>query len=234
MKNTFCLKTVVGIIASVVAAALISPNVWAASCNPKAKIHQHKASTIKDDFWNASKKDLNFLLCMTPEKEDRQYLTERWQQIQAELKAEQKAIAERENQERKLSLKRYARSTDGEEVTDNNTGLVWRRCSEGQTWNGITCTGSASLYDYEQALALAQTQTGWRLPTKEELSSIVDHSRSNPAIDHAVFPGTAVEGGYWSSSPYAGYAGSAWVVLFSYGSVGSGYRGDSGYVRLVR
>ncbi len=218
MKSTFCLKTVTGVVASVVGAALISPNVWAASCNPKAEIHQIKASTIKQGLENASKKDLDFLLCMTPEKEDRQVWTEQWQKIKAVQKAAQK---------------RYARSPDGKEVTDNNTGLVWRRCSEGQTWNGTTCTGSARQYTYEQALARAQTQTGWRLPSKEELSSIVDSSRNHLAIDTAAFPGT-VAGAYWTSSPYTGNAGSALGVGLYFNDIDGDARGVAVYVRLVR
>lgn len=30
---------------------------------------------------------------------------------------------------------------NGTEVTDQRTGLIWKRCSEGQGWSGSTCTG---------------------------------------------------------------------------------------------
>jgi hypothetical protein len=33
---------------------------------------------------------------------------------------------------------RYSYSTDGSVVTDSKTGLIWRRCSEGQSWSAGT------------------------------------------------------------------------------------------------
>ncbi|MCX8521150.1 MAG: DUF1566 domain-containing protein, partial [Rhodoferax sp.] len=66
---------------------------------------------------------------------------------------------------------------NGAEVTDRRTGLVWARCSLGQSWNGSTCTGTASTHTHEQALAQAQTAnvggaSGWRLPNVKELASL--------------------------------------------------------------
>ena len=129
-------------------------------------------------------------------------------------------------------------SADGQEVTDTKTGLIWRRCAEGMTASGGTCTGTASGFTHEAALTRASTQvtaTGvaWRLPNVKELSSIADKSRSNPAIDVAAFPATPATH-FWSSSPYVGSADFAWVVNFYDGFVGSGFRGFSLDVRLVR
>lgn len=115
---------------------------------------------------------------------------------------------------------RYSYSTDASEVTDSQTGLVWRRCAEGMTWNGGTCTGTASAYTHEAALVRAKSQTGWRLPNVRELASIVDRSRMNPAIDLVAFPATS-SGWYWTSSPYAGDSVYAWAVGFDYGVVTS-------------
>jgi hypothetical protein len=129
-------------------------------------------------------------------------------------------------------------SADGQEVTDTKTGLIWRRCAEGMTASGGTCTGTASAFTHEAALTRASTQatsTGvaWRLPNVKELSSIADKSRSNPAIDTVAFPATPANW-FWSSSPYVGYADYAWVVYFSVGYVGDYGRSDTYYVRLVR
>ena len=129
-------------------------------------------------------------------------------------------------------------SADGTEVTDGRTGLVWRRCAEGMAAAGGTCTGTASTFTHELALARARdqatsTSVAWRLPNVKELASIVDRSKGKPAIDGVAFPVTPVNG-FWSSSPFVGYAVNAWVVGFGNGVVGSGYRGNSGYVRLVR
>ncbi len=130
----------------------------------------------------------------------------------------------------------YTYSANGEEVTDAKTGLTWRRCSEGQSWSTSTstCTGSAGTFTHEQALAHAKTQSGWRLPNVKELSSLVDSSRANPAIDITAFPATP-SAWYWSSSPYVGSAGNAWFVHFGYGYVfDNDYRVNDIHVRLVR
>ena len=127
----------------------------------------------------------------------------------------------------------YTYSANGAEVTDAQTGLTWRRCTEGQSWSGGTCTGSAATFTHEQALAHAKTQSGWRLPNVKELSSLVDSSRSNPAIDITAFPATSSEW-YWSSTPYVGSADGAWYVNFNVGYVGDVSRGSGFRVRLVR
>lgn len=129
---------------------------------------------------------------------------------------------------------RYTVASNGTEVTDTKTGLIWQRCSAGQSWDGSSCAGSAVTYTHEQALAYAKTQTGWRLPTVKELSSLADKGRNNPAIAPAVFPATS-PGWYWTSSSVVGDPINAWIVNFDYGSVSGVSRryGDS-YVRLVR
>lgn len=128
---------------------------------------------------------------------------------------------------------RFSYSTNGAEVTDSKTGLIWQRCSAGQNWSGITCTGTATTYTHEQALSYAQSQTGWRLPNVKELSSLVDRTVVNPSIDNVVFPTTPVNW-IWSASPYVGNAASAWVVHFGQGGVGFYVRSSLLQVRLVR
>ena len=130
----------------------------------------------------------------------------------------------------------YVISTDGQEVTDQKTGLIWRRCAEGMTYITGTCTGTALTYTHEAALVQAKTVSvsgGWRLPNVKELSSIADKSLSNPAIDPLAFPATPVNY-FWSSSPYVGVPANAWGVDFYDGSVVNVNRSSSGFVRLVR
>ena len=129
-------------------------------------------------------------------------------------------------------------SADGNEVTDQKTGLIWKRCSEGMSWNGSTCAGTVGTFTHEAALTQASTQaasTGvaWRLPNVKELSSIADKTLSNPAIDATAFPATPASA-FWSASPYVGYSSVVWYVDFSDGGVGGNYRRYSYYVRLVR
>jgi hypothetical protein len=130
---------------------------------------------------------------------------------------------------------RYSYSADGTEVTDSKTGLVWQRCSAGQSWSAgtSTCTGTAATYTHEAALSFAKTQTGWRLPNVKELSSITDKTRKNPAIDVTAFP-AAPSGFFWTSTPRADDASGAWTVNFDNGFVFSGSRGYTFQVRVVR
>ena len=96
----------------------------------------------------------------------------------------------------------------GAEVTDLQTGLIWKRCSEGQSWSGSTCTGNAATYSHEQALAQAKTQnstgsaSGWRLPHVKELTpSGRPGMQPSNNLDSTAFPGTPSTS-YWSSSSY--------------------------------
>ncbi|RRD39162.1 DUF1566 domain-containing protein [Comamonadaceae bacterium OH3737_COT-264] len=125
---------------------------------------------------------------------------------------------------------------NGAEVTDRQTGLVWARCSAGQSWDGSACAGHANRYTHEQALEYAASQSGWRLPSVKELFSLVDKGCVNPTIDATVFPNTVTSTDYWSATPYVRDPAFARVVRFEYGSASSGGsgRGVQRAVRLVR
>ena len=123
-------------------------------------------------------------------------------------------------------------------VLDKKTGLMWKRCAEGQS--GAECSnGSYSTHDWAGALMQAESSAysgynDWRLPNSKELESIVEEKCYGPAINAAVFP-NAPSGRHWSGSPNAYGSGGAWYVLFSNGySYGDGDRGNAGAVRLVR
>lgn len=123
-----------------------------------------------------------------------------------------------------------------DEVTDKRTGLTWKRCSEGQTWSGGTCTGTLTARSHEAALTLANTgqgPTGWRLPNVKELASLADKGCQVPSIDSTAFPATPINW-YWASSPDVGSSGKAWCVSFHNGKVSNSLRGGCFHVRLVR
>ena len=128
----------------------------------------------------------------------------------------------------------WSYSSDGSEVRDLRTGLTWRRCSEGQVWDSGSCAGTASGLTHENALALAKTKAGWRLPNAKELASLLDLRQNNPAIDSSAFPSTPSEL-FWTSSPVVGNSAFARFVSFGEGGAVSHARRTSYYrVRLVK
>lgn len=78
----------------------------------------------------------------------------------------------------------------------------------------------------------------WRLPTPDELSSIVDLTQGNcgggsgPCINPAFGPTQSFN--YWSATTLAGTPGRAWFVSFSNGGVSINDKTDPNYVRAVR
>lgn len=137
-------------------------------------------------------------------------------------------------------------------VKDNVTGLIW----EGKDATGPRA-GTNNYSNYHSSFGSTQAQmdaatnsygyvayvnstalcgyTDWRLPTADELESIVDYSKSypGPTINITWFPNSA-DTGYWTSSPQAGRTAGAWLVYFGSAGEGPGLRTDSAAVRLVR
>jgi len=136
-------------------------------------------------------------------------------------------------------------------VQDNHTGLVWEvktaaNKNSTYTWynpDNTTNGGNAGTDSTNDTISYAQSvnaaglcgSTDWRLPTKEELRSIVDYYKSSPSIDTDYFPNTE-NGFYWTSSPYAASAEYAWAVYFYNGNDGANSKltGNTNSVRLVR
>lgn len=125
---------------------------------------------------------------------------------------------------------RYTIQAGGEEVFDNETQLIWKRCAEGLSGNECN-TGAAGTYTWAQALAL--TDNTWRLPNIKELASLVETACYYPAINLTVFPNTP-SSYFWSSSPYAYSSNSAWLVAFGSGTDGIHGKDSALRVRLVR
>jgi hypothetical protein len=105
----------------------------------------------------------------------------------------------------------YTDNGDGT-VRDNVTGLVWQKAvasSQSFAW--------PDAQSYCSGLTLAGRT--WRLPSRIELTSIIDFTR-NPGIDATAFPGTPGGKFHWTStvwvvSQIATKAQDAWIVNFS-------------------
>lgn len=105
----------------------------------------------------------------------------------------------------------YTINTNGT-VIDNVTRLMWQQRDESGylTWAeaGIYCAG----------LTLAGF-TDWRLPTDQELQTIIYYDSIYPevsAIDETAF---SVDSNLWSSTSTANDAGTAWAVDSAFGHV---------------
>jgi len=126
-------------------------------------------------------------------------------------------------------------------VLHHLTGLVWDRCSLGQAWNTGSCTGSATTYNWQNALKEVKIRndanhlehSDWRLPNRNELHSIAEDCGTDPAINQTVFPNTNILR-YWSSSTSAFFPSGAWYVHFGDSITQSFSKTDSYNVRLVR
>ncbi|NCC40231.1 MAG: DUF1566 domain-containing protein [Gammaproteobacteria bacterium] len=170
--------------------------------------------------------------------------------------------------DRSLSLERPRETRIGDRafwlfpdgtLFDLETKLMWMRCSLGQTWDGETCRGQGDRMDWDQA----NRQSGkelfglrdWRLPTVDELKTLVycssgrprywndtgrgcDGDHAQPTIAPRLFPNTPSKNTpadiFWSSSPDAYHSGHAWLVNFIFGNVDTDDKGFQWYVRLVR
>ncbi|MGE8319220.1 MAG: DUF1566 domain-containing protein [Comamonas sp.] len=141
-----------------------------------------------------------------------------------------------------------------------DSGLVWKRCAEGQGWDGAAqqCTGSRSSQDWglwagaQAYLPLAfegqerwrvapplpashnrLADGGWRMAYRGELLGITEGCGASPTLNRAVFPETLPLVGLWSASPYAPQDENIWFVNFDQGYADQ-YDGIGMATRLVR
>ena len=129
-----------------------------------------------------------------------------------------------------------ALSRSGDIVSDDSTQLQWQDDSVVST---ATRTWQEAIDYCENTLSLGGHED-WRLPNLNELTSIVDDTQYNPAIDSSIsngFQNTALSY-YWTSTTYAGNTSSvlsnAWRVHFRSGGQGYHSKDNDNYVRCVR
>jgi len=105
-------------------------------------------------------------------------------------------------------------------VSDNWTGLTWTRTA--CIPDGLCDFESASLLVEKLSAENAFRSTGWRLPTRRELFSLISHQIINPALPHD-HPFTDVSPVYyWTADSSARLHDEAWYIHLGGGRI---YRG---------
>jgi hypothetical protein len=126
---------------------------------------------------------------------------------------------------------RFELVLDDEAVLDKETGLTWAR--------NANLDGTKSWQDainYCANLTISDRK-GWRLPTREELASLLDISQTIPAlpIGYDIFSNVQSNYYYWSSTEYEGDSSKAWYVYMGLGHVRNDSKNLAGtYVWPVR
>jgi len=110
-------------------------------------------------------------------------------------------------------------------VLDKDTGLIWQYNSDIKELN------------YNEAIKYCSNLTlggynDWRLPNIDELYSITDDTRYNPAIKD-IFKNVK-NSYYWSSTKTKWNSSRGWVIRFRSGYDFNVDLSDLGYVRCVR
>lgn len=126
-------------------------------------------------------------------------------------------------------------------VKDLALGIEWMRCSVGQRWDPEQeiCWGEAVRLNHEEIAqvieqANIQLGEGWRLPTLDELQSLVCTACEPPKINASVFPNTMSEP-YWTGERNFMSPRNFWTVSFMTGDrYGRFFPDQRMMVRLAR
>jgi hypothetical protein len=119
----------------------------------------------------------------------------------------------------------------GEAVLDKETGLVWERSPDigPRDWN------SAQFFCMRRNVG---NRRGWRLPTIQELVSLLDPSVTPPygslPTGHPFNDNADVDTGYWSANTYAVDSTRAWISAFNGSGEGTRLKSGAGRAWCVR
>ena len=107
-------------------------------------------------------------------------------------------------------------------VIDLKNKIEWMTCPVGMVWKGNTCIGEAKKYELKfvpQIIKLANNQLEgiWRLPTRNELESLICLKCEKVKINLKIFPKTPPEP-FWTKDKNFWQPKFNWIVNFLNGN----------------
>ena len=124
-------------------------------------------------------------------------------------------------------------------VIDLKNKIEWMTCPVGMVWKGNTCIGEAKKFELKfipEIIKLANNQLegSWRLPTRNELESLICQKCQKVKINLKIFPKTPPEP-FWTKDKNFWQPKFNWIVNFLNGNTFGRYPGyKPNYIRLVR
>ena len=137
---------------------------------------------------------------------------------------------------------RFTDNRDGT-VTDNLTQLVWLKntnCFGIQDWqSAVLAVKSLKEGDCgpnpDLVLSDGSSAGDWRLPTMNELCTLIDFSKRDPALPNGHMFSDAPPGYHWSATTLDNHSELAWIVYFESGTTCyENIKNRSGYTLPVR
>ena len=136
-----------------------------------------------------------------------------------------------------LPEERFVNGATDETVVDTWSELEWRRCAEGQTWDGERCKGSGAAVSGDSLQTVCEGlfagYDDWRAPAITELTSIANKCGSNPASHSAAFPDTPAAP-FWSPTRFLDAMEKTWTASFGFGWTEPMTPASSARIRCVR
>ena len=111
-------------------------------------------------------------------------------------------------------------------VLDRETGLVWEQSPSTSRFTWVDAS-------FHCAQMTKGGRIGWRVPTREDLASLVDPARTSPALPSG-HPFSNVQPAYWSATTFTAGADTAWDVFFDMGGVATLGKSETLFVWCVR
>lgn len=109
-------------------------------------------------------------------------------------------------------------------VRDTRSGLLWYRCSAGQSLLDGRCVGNPLVLDWQAAQDFTKEFSSvsgrtWRVPEYKEMKALSEKACDNPSYNPNAFPDLPIEN-FWTTTAQRG---SPWQACSIYSHTGHGH-----------